>query len=69
MSIAVLLKRALPGAKASINGHIDRGERIAAAIQERFQTLGNRNTTGSDNADRNYPRVSGYRQIKRSRSL
>ena len=37
MSIALLLKRALPGAKASINGHIDRGERIAAAIQERFQ--------------------------------
>ena len=37
MSIAMLLKRALPGAKASINGHIDRGERIAVAIQERFQ--------------------------------
>ena len=37
MSIALLLKRALPGAKASINGHIDRGERIAAAIQEQFQ--------------------------------
>lgn len=37
MSIALLLKRALPGAKASINGHIDRGERIAMAIQDRFQ--------------------------------
>lgn len=36
MSIALLLKRALPGSKASINGHIDRGERIAAAIRERF---------------------------------
>ncbi|MDP2826362.1 MAG: hypothetical protein Q8O52_27200 [Sulfuritalea sp.] len=37
MSIDMLLKRALPGAKASINGHIDRGARIAVAIQERFQ--------------------------------
>ena len=36
MTIALLLKRALPGSKASINGHIDRGERIAAAIRERF---------------------------------
>ena len=33
----MLLKRALPGAKASINGHIDRGERIAMEIQRRFQ--------------------------------
>ena len=37
MSVSMLLKRALPGAKASINGHIDRGERITVAIQERFQ--------------------------------
>lgn len=36
MSIATLLKRALPGAKSSIAGHIERGERIALAIQERF---------------------------------
>ena len=36
MSIATLLKRALPGAKSSIAGHIERGERIAQAIQQRF---------------------------------
>lgn len=36
MSIAILLKRSLPGAKSSIVGHIERGERIAQAIQQRF---------------------------------
>jgi len=36
VTIALLLKRALPGAKASIAGHIERGERIAQAIQQRF---------------------------------
>ena len=36
MSIAILLKRSLPGSKSSIAGHIDRGERIAQAIQQRF---------------------------------
>ncbi len=29
-----------------------------------FKTTGDRKTTGSDNADRIYPRVSGHRQIK-----
>jgi len=36
MSIAILLKRSLPGSKSSIAGHIERGERIAQAIQQRF---------------------------------
>jgi len=36
MSIATLLKRALPGSKSSISGHIERGERVAHAIQLRF---------------------------------
>lgn len=36
MSIAILLKRSLPGSKTSIAGHIERGERIAQAIQQRF---------------------------------
>jgi hypothetical protein len=36
MSIALLLKRSLPGSKSSIAGHIERGERIAQAIQQRF---------------------------------
>jgi len=36
MSIAILLKRSLPGSKSSIAGHIERSERIARAIQERF---------------------------------
>jgi hypothetical protein len=36
MSIATLLKRALPGSKSSVAGHIGRGERIAHAIQQRF---------------------------------
>lgn len=36
MSIAILLKRSLPGSKSSVAGHIERGERIAQAIQERF---------------------------------
>lgn len=36
MSIAILLKRSLPGSKSSIAGHIERGERIARAIHERF---------------------------------
>lgn len=36
MSIAILLKRSLPGSKSSITGHIERGERIAHAIQQRF---------------------------------
>ena len=36
MSIATLLKRALPGSKSSISGHIERGERIAHVIQLRF---------------------------------
>lgn len=36
MDVAVLLERALPGAKSSIAGHIERGERIARAIQDRF---------------------------------
>lgn len=36
MSIAILLKRSLPGSKSSIAGHIERGERIAHAIQQRF---------------------------------
>lgn len=37
MSIALLLRRAMPGARASISAHIKRGERIADAIQERFE--------------------------------
>lgn len=36
MSIAILLKRSLPGSKSSVAGHIERSERIAQAIQERF---------------------------------
>lgn len=36
MGVAILLERAIPGAKASIRGHIERGERIARAIQDRF---------------------------------
>ena len=36
MSIALLLKRALPGSRASVVGHIERGERISDAIRERF---------------------------------
>jgi hypothetical protein len=36
MSIAILLKRSLPGSKSSVTGHIERGERIAQAIQQRF---------------------------------
>ena len=36
MSIAILLKRSLPGSKSSVAGHIERGERIAQAIQQRF---------------------------------
>lgn len=36
MGVAILLERALPGAKASIRGHIERGERIARAIKARF---------------------------------
>ncbi len=36
MSIAILLRRALPGARATIAGHIQRGERIAEAIHQRF---------------------------------
>lgn len=36
MSISILLKRSLPGSKSSIAGHIERGERIARAIQERL---------------------------------
>ncbi len=36
MGVAILLERALPGAKASIRGHIERGERFARAIEERF---------------------------------
>lgn len=36
MSIALLLNRSIPGAKSSIDRHIERGERIAGAIQERF---------------------------------
>ena len=36
MSIATLLKRALPGSKSSVAGHIERGERIAQAIHLRF---------------------------------
>ena len=36
MSIALLLRRAMPGSRASISAHIERGARIAGAIQERF---------------------------------
>jgi hypothetical protein len=36
MSIALLLRRAMPGSRASISAHIERGERIADAIRERF---------------------------------
>lgn len=36
MSVAILLERALPGAKTSVRGHIERGERIARAIMDRF---------------------------------
>lgn len=36
MSIALLLKKSLPGSKSSIAGHTERGERIAQAIQQRF---------------------------------
>ncbi|MGB9671238.1 MAG: hypothetical protein ACPLXR_08855, partial [Halothiobacillaceae bacterium] len=36
MGVAILLERALPGAKASIRGHVERGERIARPIEERF---------------------------------
>ncbi|MDI6748913.1 MAG: hypothetical protein QMD73_01885 [Rhodocyclaceae bacterium] len=36
MGVAILLERAIPGAKASIRGHIERGDRIARAIQDRF---------------------------------
>jgi hypothetical protein len=36
MSIAMLLKKSVPGAKSTINGHIERGERIADGIQTRF---------------------------------
>lgn len=36
MSIAMLLKRSVPGASSSIKGHIKRGELIADAIKIRF---------------------------------
>jgi len=36
MSIEILLKRSTPGAPTSVNDHIERGERIARAIQEHF---------------------------------
>jgi hypothetical protein len=36
VSIALLLRRAMPGSRASISAHIERGERIADAIRERF---------------------------------
>jgi hypothetical protein len=36
MGVAILLERTLPGAKVSIRGHIERGERLARAIEERF---------------------------------
>lgn len=36
MGVAILLERALPGAKASLRGHIERAERIARAIEARF---------------------------------
>ncbi|AUM01336.1 hypothetical protein B4966_15105 [Rhodocyclaceae bacterium] len=36
MGVAIFLERAIPGAKASIRGHIERGERIARAIKDRF---------------------------------
>jgi len=36
MGVAILLERALPGAKVSVRGHIERAERIARAIHARF---------------------------------
>jgi len=36
MTIAMLLKHAVPGAAKSVGDHIARGEQIARAIQERF---------------------------------
>jgi hypothetical protein len=38
MSIALLLSAAIPGSKPTISDHIKRGGRIAAAIQQRYQT-------------------------------
>jgi len=38
MGVAILLERALPGAKASLRGHIERAARIARAIERRFGT-------------------------------
>jgi hypothetical protein len=37
MGVAILLERALPGAKASLRGHIERAGRIARAIETRFR--------------------------------
>ncbi|MDP2431131.1 MAG: hypothetical protein Q8O33_03780 [Pseudomonadota bacterium] len=36
MGVAILLERALPGAKTTVRGHIERGERMAEAIMDRF---------------------------------
>ena len=45
MSIALLLKRALPGAKASINGHIDR-KRLPETVLRRAGILQRRRDGG-----------------------
>ena len=37
MNIALLLSAAIPGSKRTVSDHIKRGERIAAAIQQRYQ--------------------------------
>ena len=36
MGVTILLERALPGAKSSVRGHIERGERMAKATTDRF---------------------------------
>lgn len=36
MGVAILVERALPGAKASLRGHIERAGRIVRAIETRF---------------------------------
>lgn len=37
MNMHLLLARAIPGSKTTLHGHIQRAERIAAAITERWQ--------------------------------
>lgn len=37
MNITLLIAAAIPGSKSTIHNHVQRGERIATAIQQRYQ--------------------------------